>query len=823
MCNIVLCLTLISELLLVIMKDNKDSSFMIKLSTLIVDKRNLIFLMTIIAILFSVVSKNWIQVENNLSEYLPTESESKIGLDLMDREFVTYGTARVMVSNIDMDKGDEILEELKNTEGVQRIEYSYDNISALYDITFNYSQNDDSCLDALNKVKEKLNGYDIFVSTDLGNSTAEILDKEVGLITLIVAIIVVTVLIFTSKTYAEVIVLIMTFVIAMILNNGTTFLLGTISFVSNSVTSILQLALSLDYAIILCNRFKEEHESLPLREAVIIALSKGIPEIGASSLTTIGGLVAMMFMQFKIGFDMAICLIKAIIFALLSVFIVMPGLLMLFGSLMDKTKHKDFVPKIPFVGHFDYKTRHIVPVIFVVLLIVSFFLSNNCPYAYGYGAIDTPKINDVQRAKNLIEESFGSNNFVALVYEGSNYDIERRMIDEIESYDEVDYCMGLSNIEAIGGYMLEDKLSPREFAELSDLDYEVCELLYSYYALVNKDYGQIINNISDYKVPLIDMLLFACDKVESGVVSLNDEQMDMLMEAKTAMLSAKNQLQGENYNRILVYLTLPVSGNETYQFIDTLRGIGEEYFDGDVYIVGESTSEYDFLKSFERDNIVVTIVSILIVLTVLLFTFNSVAMPILLIAVIEGAIWINFSIPTIKSEPIFFLSYLIVSSIQMGANIDYAIVIGNRYQELKNKMPHEEAIVETLNFAFPTILTSGTVLATAGMLLGFITSDAAIVGIGTIGQGTIISMILVMFVLPQVLELGSSIVEKTSFKIQKKTSLIKNDGLVVVDGLVNGEVNGKLTGVFKGTIDGVVNLNLLSGEAAKETSDEKNS
>ena len=219
----------------------------------------------------------------------------------------------------------------------------------------------------------------------------------------------------------------------------------------------------------------------------------------------------------------------------------------------------------------------------------------------------------------------------------------------------------------------------------------------------------------------------------------------------------------------------------------------------------------------------VTIVSILIVLTVLLFTFNSVAMPILLIAVIEGAIWINFSIPTIKSEPIFFLSYLIVSSIQMGANIDYAIVIGNRYQELKNKMPHEEAIVETLNFAFPTILTSGTVLATAGMLLGFITSDAAIVGIGTIGQGTIISMILVMFVLPQVLELGSSVVEKTSFKIQKKTSLIKNDGLVVVDGLVNGEVNGKLTGVFKGTIDGVVNLNLLSGEAAKETSDEKNS
>ena len=432
-------------------------------------------------------------------------------------------------------------------------------------------------------------------------------------------------------------------------------------------------------------------------------------------------------------------------------------------------------------------------------------------------------INDVQRASNLIEESFGSNNFVALVYEGNDYETEKRMIEEIESYDEVDYCMGLSNIEAIGGYMLEDRLSPREFAELTDLDYELCELVYSYYAVVNEDYGQIINDISNYKVPLIDMLLFACDKVESGMVTLDDDQMDMLMEARVSMMSAKDQLQGEDYNRILIYLNLPVSGQQTYDFVDTLRGIGESYFEGDIYIVGESTSEYDFLKSFERDNVVVTLVSILIVLMVLLFTFNSVAMPILLILVIEGSIWINFSIPTVMNEPIFFLSYLIVSSIQMGANIDYAIVIGNRFNELKNKMSHEEAMVETLNFAFPTILTSGTVLATAGLLLGFITSDAAIVGIGTIGKGTIISMLLVMFVLPQILEVGSVLVDRTSFKLQKKNSQLKSNGLVVVDGLVSGEINGRVTGIFKGTVDGYVNVNVMSHDVKKEEKDEKGS
>ncbi len=198
-----------------------------------------------------------------------------------------------------------------------------------------------------------------------------------------VAIVIVTVLLFTSETYGEVPVLILTFVVALVLNQGSNYLLGKISFVSNSVTSILQLALSIDYAIIFCNRFKEEHRMLPIREAVIVALSKSIPEIGASCLTTVGGLIAMLFMQFR-GPDMAICLIKSIAFALLSAFLVMPGLLMLFGPLIDKTGHKSFVPKISFVGQIDYATRFIVPAVFIVLVVLGFRMSKNCPFAYGY-------------------------------------------------------------------------------------------------------------------------------------------------------------------------------------------------------------------------------------------------------------------------------------------------------------------------------------------------------------------------------------------------------------------------------------------------------
>ncbi len=213
---------------------------------------------------------------------------------------------------------------------------------------FDYDEDDERCLDALERVKNSLAGYDLYVSTDLGNTQEETIDHEISVIMVYVAIVIVVVLLFTSETYGEVPVLILTFfVVALVLNQGTNFMMGKISFISNSVTSILQLALSIDYAIIFCNRFKEEHRSLPLREAVIVALSKSIPEIGASSLTTIGGLVAMLFMQFRLGPDMALCLIKSILFALLSAFVVMPGLLMLFGRSLIRPGTEASFPRSP--------------------------------------------------------------------------------------------------------------------------------------------------------------------------------------------------------------------------------------------------------------------------------------------------------------------------------------------------------------------------------------------------------------------------------------------------------------------------------------------
>ncbi len=799
-----------------------------KLARQIVERRNLIFLIVVILLIFSIISKDWVNVENDLTNYLPDTSGTRQALDIMDEQFVTYGTADVMVANIGPERAQELADQLAEIKGVQTVDYDetsshYNNVSALYSITFDYPEEDEECLTVLDDVKDYLSGYDLYVSTSLGDTEAEIIAQEVNVIMVYVAVIVVAVLIFTSQTYAEIPVLLLTFVISMVLNSGTNFLFGTISFVSNSVTSILQLALSLDYAIIFSNHFREEHENMPLKESVIEALSKSIPEISSSCLTTVGGLVAMMFMQFKIGPDLAICLIKAIAYSILSVFLIMPGLLMIFGPWMEKTVHKNFVPKIPFVGKFAYKTRKIIPPIFLVLVVIAYHFSSLCPYAYGLNSIKTPKLNDVQIASNMIDENFTASNFVALVTPKADYSVEKAMVEDLLSHDEVDSIKGLSNIEAMDGYCLEDKLTARQFSELIGLDYELAQAVYAAYASENDQYNQLIGSFSTYSVPLMDMFLYVCDKVDSGLVTLDDDLNDTLHDAQEQMLSGKAQLQGTDYNRILIYLSPDLEpGQTTYDFTDEIQRIARKYYpDGNIYLAGDVTSEYDFQKSFAIDNQVVSIVSILIVLVVLLFTFQSAAMPLLLILVIQGSIWINFSFPTFTNSPLFYLSYLVVSSIQMGANIDYAIVIASRYSELKNQMPHDQAIIETMNFAFPTILTSGTILAVSGILIGQMTSHAAIVGIGqSLGRGTIISMILVLFVLPQILLLGGVLVDKTSFSMPKVTARSSVKGRVRVNGVVKGEVHGNVSGIMNAIVNGDVQLTVLSGNVTQEDEDE---
>lgn len=802
-------------------------SGMEKIATFIVDKRNLFFLLYAFALIFSIVATGWVKVENDITTYLPEDTETRQGLTVMNDNFVTYGTARVMVSNVTYETAENICSDLESIDGVTSVDFDdttdhYKSASALFSVTFDGTTTDDISIHALHTIRDMLAGYDTYIDTEVGVDTSADLQSEMSVILVLAAIVIVLVLTLTSRSYAEVPVLIMTFGAAALLNMGTNFLCGTISFISNSVTVILQLALAIDYAIILCHRFSDEHETKDTREACIAALSKAIPEISSSSLTTISGLGALAFMHFGIGRDMATVLIKAILFSLLSVFTLMPGLLMVFSKKIDATRHKNLIPKITFLGKFDVATRFIVPPIFAVVVVVTAVLANKCPYCYSYTDLVTAKQSESQIAHQKIKNTFGVNNMVAVIVPTGDYDSERQLLKDLDSCAEVKSTQGLANIDAMDGYKLADALTPRQMSELAGLDYEVAEALYAAYAVDQNEYGKLISGLGDYKVPLFDMFMFLQREMKDGNITLDGDIQETLDDLFEQLNKAQLQLQSNKYSRLVVYLNLPEESDETMDFLDTMHAMIAKYYSSDTYIVGNSTNVKDLSSSFGEDNMLISVLSALFVVIILLFTFKSAGLPVLLIVVIQGSIWINFSVPTIQHESLYFLGYLIVNSIQMGANIDYAIVISSHYTDLKKEMRPKEAIIAALNEAFPTIFTSGTILAVAGALIGVMTTNPVIAAIGTcLGRGTVISIVLVMAVLPQILLIGDTIVERTSFDVKVPVDLSRVNrtasGNMRVSGRVRGYVNGVIDAEIKGTLNGTLKASVTSGTTIEPT------
>ena len=802
-------------------------SGMEKIATFIVDKRNLFFLLYAFALIFSIVATGWVKVENDITTYLPEDTETRQGLTVMNDNFVTYGTARVMVSNVTYETAENICSDLESIDGVTSVDFDdttdhYKSASALFSVTFDGTTTDDISVHALHTIRDMLAGYDTYIDTEVGVDTSADLQSEMSVILVLAAIVIVLVLTLTSRSYAEVPVLIMTFGAAALLNMGTNFLCGTISFISNSVTVILQLALAIDYAIILCHRFSDEHETKDTREACIAALSKAIPEISSSSLTTISGLGALAFMHFGIGRDMATVLIKAILFSLLSVFTLMPGLLMVFSKKIDATRHKNLIPKITFLGKFDVATRFIVPPIFAVVVVVTAVLANKCPYCYSYTDLVTAKQSESQIAHQKIKNTFGVNNMVAVIVPTGDYDSERQLLKDLDSCAEVKSTQGLANIDAMDGYNLADALTPRQMSELAGLDYEVAEALYAAYAVDQNEYGKLISGLGDYKVPLFDMFMFLQREMKDGNITLDGDIQETLDDLFEQLNKAQLQLQSDKYSRLVVYLNLPEESGETMDFLDTMHALIAKYYSSDTYIVGNSTNVKDLSSSFGEDNMLISVLSALFVVIILLFTFKSAGLPVLLIVVIQGSIWINFSVPTIQHESLYFLGYLIVNSIQMGANIDYAIVISSHYTDLKKEMRPKEAIIAALNEAFPTIFTSGTILAVAGALIGVMTTNPVIAAIGTcLGRGTVISIVLVMAVLPQILLIGDTIVERTSFDVKVPVDLSRVNrtasGNMRVSGRVRGYVNGVIDAEIKGTLNGTLKASVTSGTTIEPT------
>lgn len=793
-----------------------SGSFMERVAAFIVDKRRWFFLFYIAAAVFCVFSMGWVQVEDDITVYLAEDTETRQGIDAMNANFDPLATGRVMVKNISLDTARDIFDAISAIDGINMVEFDvsdkhYRSSCALYDITFTGGNFDEESLAAKAEIEDKLSRYDLYIDTQLGLDMDSMLDSEMVVILIVAVIIIFAVLLLTSRAFMEVPVLLLNFGVAALLNMGTNFIFDKISFISDSVAVVLQLALAIDYAIILCHRFSDEHETKNARDAAVAALSKAIPEISASSLTTISGLAALAFMKFGVGKDMAFVLIKSIFISLATVFSLMPGLLVLFCPLIDRTRHKILLPDVSFLGRFAVKVRRVLPPLFLLILVGAFYLSNQCPYCYSFTDLKTAKMTDQQHAYFEIKDVFGTSNMVALLVPSGDYEAEGAVLRELESRPEVERTMGLSNIEAMNGYLLTDALNPRELSELMGLDYEIVEALYSLYSVEHTQFGQLINGIDRYEIPLFDMFIFLKDKLNENNITLEGDMAEVV-DLFAQLETAEKQMKNENYSRMVVYLNLPEESQETYDFLQEIRRVCGKYYDGDYYVVGNSTSSRDLSASFAMDNLIITVLSTLFVVIVLLLTFKSIGLPILLIIVIQGSIWINFSYPTLINQPLYFLGYLIVQALQMGANIDYAIVISSHYQEEKQYMPHKEAIVKAVNSAFATVFTSGTIMTSAGMLIGNMSAQPVVAIMGMcIGRGTLISMLLVLFVLPSLLVLGDSIIERTRINIAPIVPpTVSRDGRTRVRGHVRGQVTGWVDGNFDGVIQGRMELSVAS-------------
>lgn len=653
------------------------------------------------------VARQYVAVNYDMNDYLPKDSDSSVALDVMGQEFDgEIPNARVMVQNVSYREALEYKEKLEAVEGVSAVTWLDDSlpldipIEILDEDTINSYYKDNNALfsvtisedyinSAVPKIREVIGDDNAMTGNAVSTAVAtESTVSEISLIAGIAVVIVLLILIISTNSWVEPIVVMLGLGVAILINAGSNLIFGEISFVTNSAGNILQLAVSLDYSVFLIHRFSEcKREISDSKEAMIEALCSSTSSILSSGLTTVIGFLALCLMRFRIGPDLGLALAKGIAISLLTVFLFMPGVILLTFPLIEKTVHKPLLPSFLKFGKFVRKVTLPLVVLFVVLIVPSYIASINNDYYYGSSHIfSTGTQYGDDTAK--IEEIFGeSDNYVLMVPKGDETS-ERNLTLDLKEIDEVSSVTSLTNI-----------LGP----------------------------------------------LVSTDIYSEEVV---------------------NKLESENYRRMVLTVSVPYEGEKTNALIDTIKETAEKYYPDEYYLAGAGVSTYDLQKTVTADMNKVNLVAIGAVFVVLLFTMRSVVLSAVLVLTIETAVWINLSFPFITGNPLFYIAYLIISSIQLGATVDYAILLTERYKENRQIYDKKESIVRTISNVTASILTSATALTIVGFLLGKISTHGLLSQLGyLLGRGTLCSLVCVLFVLPGLLYLT----DRTFIK-KKKTN-----------------------------------------------------
>lgn len=710
-----------------------------------------------------------VELNYDLTKYLEKDSISKQDLTKMTEEFGEYGNANVMLKGVTEEQASEIADEILKldcvTASVFDKDSSYKDGKALISIFLNVSSFDPKVENCINDIRGILNesGYEYEMN---GSAITMVFYQEHMikdmLIILALAIVVITgVLLISSNAYIEPLIVLIILGVAILLNMGTNYFMGQICFVTNAICAVLQLALSMDYSIVLLHRYEYEKTLTPdSKIAMRNALSSTYVAILSSSLTTVAGLISLVFMKFSIGYDIGMVLAKSIVISLLTVFFLMPSLIILFNKPIQKTVHKPIRFKYKGLLQFERKTQIVVPVILLIAIICGAVFNYLSTYSYSLKASsrDNSQIN-LEDAD--IQSTYGQNTpFIIMIpdIDGEiDYDLQEELIE------------GIMNIETSDGRKIIT--SAQSLSQYKDMEISKGQL--------RDEYG--LNNL-EIKV------LWNAGHFNSDVVTLG-QLIDLLKEEKknkdsiiysqfeqTSISKLLNMLDNDKYSRIVFTMDCGVAEEQAFEVSHKVREyLQTNYSDKEIYFVGESIVYYDIRETYNNDAKIINIISLFSILALVLIAFKSISIPVLLVLIVQGAIWINFSINTIANDQLFFITYLVVMCIQMGATIDYGILMTSQYIDNRKTMDKYDALQRTLYTSLPTIFSSGSILIIAPLLVGALSNIAIISEIGfLLCRGCLVSVFLIVLALPQILLLCDKLIEKTSLK----TSFYKEVELV---------------------------------------------
>ena len=449
-----------------------------KFTDFIVNKRHMILILFIVLSIISVILSKKVNINYDIAEYLPSTSETRIGMDIMEREFkeIKSSSLNLMFENLQEDKKAEIYDDLTQIEGIDSVDY--DNTEkynkgnyTLYVINVDDTEDSKLASNVYKEITQKYKDYEIYTSGAISEKNNPVLPIWIVVLAVLCAIII---LIIMCESYTEPFLFLTTILIAVLLNNGTNIIFGTVSNITSSISAILQMALSMDYSIMLMNRYDQEKQKETDKiKAMKNALYNAFTAISSSSITTIVGLLALIFMSFTIGRDLGLVLAKGVLFSLISIFFVLPALILMFDKLITKTKKKSPNLKVNGLAKISYKVRHIALILFIIAFCGCYAIRGNLGISY----TDT--------TSNKINQVFQENNQIALIYNSKDESIIAKYLKELESKDNVEQVLGYSN--TINEPLTYDKLNEKLCDLGTDTDVENYLLKIIYYNYYNQE------------------------------------------------------------------------------------------------------------------------------------------------------------------------------------------------------------------------------------------------------------------------------------------------------------------------------------------------